>query len=90
MLEDGNLTKAATQAIDEPDQNVLQAYPWEVVNIELMNYDEEYLDYLDKLTQVKDAYYQNQVKIRRSREQSEINQLEISNSTNIKEFAALQ
>jgi len=68
MLEDGDLTKAATQAIDEPDQNVLQAYPWEVVNIELMNYDKEYLDYIDKLTQVKDSYYQNQIKIRRSRE----------------------
>jgi hypothetical protein len=68
MLEDGNLTKAATQAIDEPDQNVLQAYPWEVVHIGLMNYDKEHIDYLDRLTKVKDSYYQNQIKIRRNRE----------------------
>jgi hypothetical protein len=46
MLENGNLTKAASQAIDEPDQNVLSAYPWEVVNVELMSYDSEYTNYL--------------------------------------------
>ena len=37
------------KTIDEPDQKVPQAYPWEMINIKLMNYNKEYFYYLHNL-----------------------------------------